>query len=309
MNTLQEVIRPVRALVFGRTHPGSRRVENQDSFLISDLGATDQEDGFRVDSKEMRLDPQEVGDVTIRSEGLLLMVADGMGGAAAGGVASELASTYAYQDLLRRWLPERDRSPHRLAVTLRSAVEWANARVHDRSQQHPQLHGMGTTMTAAVVLGDVLYIAQVGDSRAYLLRDDAAVQLTRDQSMVQQLISSGMLSPEEAETSHHRHVILQALGISEQVQVDMTYQPLRQGDVVMLCSDGLSGLVRGEEAAGIVREAPDLAAACDRLVALANERGGPDNVTVVLGRFDGPGLKEASPDDVVQHQVFELPPS
>lgn len=306
MNTLPEVIRPVQAFVFGATHPGARRVENQDSFLAADLSAAEAQNGYRIDSKELA-GTEDVGQITIGSQGLFLMVADGMGGAAAGGVASELAATYTYEDLLRRWIPERDRSPQRLAITLRSAVEAANTRVHGQAQQHAQLHGMGTTLTAAVVLGDVLYIAQVGDSRAYLLRGESAVQLTRDQSMVEQMIASGLLSPEEAEQSKHRHVILQALGISDHVQVDLTYQPLRRGDVAILCSDGLSGLVRPEEMAAVINAAEDLAAACGDLIALANERGGPDNITVVVARFGGPGLEDPRPEDPAGYRVLQLP--
>lgn len=307
MNTLQEVIRPVRAVVFGRTDTGSRRSENQDSFLAVDLGAADREDGYRLGSRELPGEGEGVGDLTLRPEGLLLLVADGMGGAAAGGVASELATTYTFEELLRRWIPERDRSPHRLAVTLRGAVEWANARVHERSQQHAELHGMGTTLTAAVVLADVALIAQVGDSRAYLVRGGAAAQLTQDQSMVQQMIASGLLAPEDAERAQHRNVILQAIGITDHVQAEITWQQLRRSDILVLCSDGLSGLVRAEEIATAVGEGMDLVHACDTLIALANERGGPDNITVVMARVDGPGLEEPMGTDPAGYQPYALP--
>ncbi|HUG40045.1 MAG TPA: protein phosphatase 2C domain-containing protein [Longimicrobiales bacterium] len=309
MKTLEEVIRPVAVRVVGRTHTGRRRAENQDSFLVAELTAGG-EPVYRLDSKELHPGDPPVGAFTLGPAGLLLLVADGMGGAAAGGVASELATSYMHEELIRRWIPERDRSPVRFAGALRAAVEWANARVHERAQQHLELHGMGTTMTAAGVLGDVLYVAQVGDSRAYLVREGVAAQLTTDQSVVQQMIAAGLLSPEEAEKSQHRHVILQALGIADHVQVDVTYQQLRRDDVAVLCSDGLSGLVKDTEIAAAVndgREDPTRATA--QLIELALERGAPDNVTVVLAVFEGEGLQVPGPEDAPGRRVLDLPGS
>lgn len=166
---------------------------------------------------------------------------------------------------------------------------------------------MGTTLTAAVVLADVAVIAQVGDSRAYLVRGGVAAQLTQDQSMVQQMIASGLLAPEDAERAQHRNVILQAIGITDHVQAEITWQQLRRADILVLCSDGLSGLVRAEEIAAAVGEGADLVRACDTLIALANERGGPDNITVVMARLDGPGLEEPVGTDPAGYQPYALP--
>lgn len=163
---------------------------------------------------------------------------------------------------------------------------------------------MGTTATMAALLNDTLYIAQVGDSRAYLVRDGVAIQLTKDQSLMQKLIEAGELTEEEAAQSERRNIILQALGPEPSVKLDLTHQRVRRGDVLILCSDGLSGLVRPEEIATVVSEELDLSAACDRLIGLANDQGGPDNVTVIAARFEGSGLEEASASDVVGHRVF-----
>jgi len=169
---------------------------------------------------------------------------------------------------------------------------------------------MGTTTTAVGVLSDHVYVSQVGDSRAYLIRNGQAVQLTKDQSLMQRLVEAGELTEEEAAQSERRNIILQALGPDAKVKVDLTYQEVRRGDVLVLCSDGLSGQVKKDEIAEIAGRAQDLPAACDRLIALANERGGPDNITVVIARFDGEGLRDSrgggDQQEDVGHQVYPL---
>jgi PPM family protein phosphatase len=137
----------------------------------------------------------------------------------------------------------------------------------------------------------------VGDSRAYILRDGDLTQVTRDQSLVNQLIEAGQLTEEEAETFEHNNIILQALGTSEMVQVDLTYVDLRVDDTLLICSDGLSGMVRAEDIRGVLTEQEDPADACAKLIASANDAGGHDNVTVVIVKFLGAGLPELAPDD------------
>ncbi len=280
----------------GRTDPGRDRSENQDSFLIVDLS---EPGGYRLESKELELPPDPVGTFELGSRGALLLVADGMGGAAAGGVASELAVSYVHEELSREWVDADDPSPDRFAAALRRAVERANERLHERSRQHPALHGMGTTLTAVGVLAPSLCIAQVGDSRAYLIRRDQAVQLTLDQSVVQHLVSAGLMTELQARDSAHRGVLLQALGTTHRIQVELTSHELQRGDVILLCSDGLSGMITPDDLAAAVHDADDLGAACDDLVRLANHRGGPDNITVVIARFDGEGLEETRADDLI----------
>ena len=224
--------------------------------------------------------------------GALYLVADGMGGAAAGEVASEMAATGIYRYLVDTWQSDQQVSEERFVHRLREAVELANLQIHNYAREHPEVRGMGTTATVAGIWRDRLYLAQIGDSRGYLVRDGEARQLTRDQSLTQRLVDVGELTEEEAEASERRNIILQALGPDALVKVDLSWQALQQGDVLIICSDGLSNLVRRDDIAQAVTEEPDVAAVCRQLVALANERGGPDNITVVAVRFDGDGLPE-----------------
>jgi protein phosphatase len=165
---------------------------------------------------------------------------------------------------------------------------------------------MGTTATIAGLLGDRLYLVQVGDSRAYLVRDGKAQQLTKDQSLMQRLVEAGELTPEEAEVSDRRNIILQALGPEAHVTVDLTHQQLRKGDTLILCSDGLSGMVKAEEIASLTATEPDVRMMCRKLVDRANARGGPDNITVVAVRFDGEGLTPCNTADTVGYTAFPL---
>ena len=165
---------------------------------------------------------------------------------------------------------------------------------------------MGTTVTAAGIFASDLYLAQIGDSRAYLVRGNEAIQLTKDQSLMQRLVDAGELTEDEAEQSERRNIILQALGPDPRVKVDLTRQTLRRGDTLIICSDGLSGLVRREELPAMVARNPELADLCSALIDLANERGGPDNITVVAAHFEGQGLPEPSEAEDVGYAVYHL---
>jgi len=286
----------IRVEVFGKTDLGRTRDHNEDRFLVADLTR-----------KAASLQP-EVRRHDIGPRGTLLVVADGMGGAAAGELASEMATDTIYSHLVKTWNAEDELTPQRFAYRLKEAVEVANASIHAHAKAHPEVRGMGTTTTAAGVLHDHLYLTQVGDSRAYLIRGGQAHQITKDQSLMQRLVEAGELTEEEAAQSERRNIILQALGPDPKVKVDLTHQEVRRGDILVLCSDGLSGQVKKEEIAAIVSAAPDLSTACDRLIALANERGGPDNITVVVARFDGDGLRFSGggQQEDVGHQVYPL---
>jgi protein phosphatase len=286
----------IRVDVFAKTDLGRTRDHNEDRFLVADLTR-----------KAASLQP-EVRSHDIGPRGTLLVVADGMGGAAAGEVASEMATDAIYSHLMKTWNAGDEVTPQRFAYRLKEAVEVANASIHAHAKAHPEVRGMGTTTTAAGVLNDHLYLTQVGDSRAYLIRGGQAHQITKDQSLMQRLVEAGELTEEEAAQSERRNIILQALGPDPKVKVDLTHQEVRRGDVLVLCSDGLSGQVKKEEIAQIVTSSPDLSAACDKLISLANERGGPDNITVVIARFDGDGLRHAdgNQQDEVGHQVYPL---
>ncbi|HEY5218812.1 MAG TPA: hypothetical protein VIJ16_03335, partial [Gemmatimonadaceae bacterium] len=160
--------------------------------------------------------------------------------------------------------------------------------------------------TIAGLFADKLYLVQVGDSRAYLVRDGVARQITKDQSLMQKLVEAGEITEEEAERSERRNIILQALGPEASVKVDLTHQQLRTGDVLVLCSDGLSGQVSRDQIGEVVRDEPDLMVVCKRLIDMANAVGGPDNITVVAARFDGEGLTATTADDEIGHRVFPL---
>ena len=285
---------PVVVHVFGRTDVGRTREHNEDAFVVADL-TTDR----------ATLQP-EVRTHTAGEHGSLFMVADGMGGAAAGELASQMATDVVLGELQKNWRTSPRHDGETFAAALRAAGESANAHIHEYATKHPENRGMGSTATIAGILGDTLYLAQIGDSRGYLVRDGVARQITRDQSLVQRLVEAGELTVEEAEQSDRKNIILQALGPEPSVKIDLTHQQVNRGDVLILCSDGLSGQVRVDEIGQVVREEPDLVAVCKRLIDLANEAGGPDNITVVAARFDGEGLDAASGSDDVGHRVFQL---
>jgi serine/threonine protein phosphatase PrpC len=281
----------IEVRVFGQTDVGQVREHNEDNFLVADLTR-----------KTRSFDPTE--SCTLGRSGAVFGVCDGMGGAAAGEVASQLAVDMIYDRLSEAKAP---RGREELARRLVKAVQDAGLRIFGEARADRSRRGMGTTSTMATLMDERLFLAQVGDSRAYLLRDGELTQITRDQSLVNQLIEAGQLTEEEAETFEHNNIILQALGTSEVVQVDLTYVDLRAGDSLLICSDGLSGMVRSEDIGHVLVEVEDPIEACAKLIAAANEAGGHDNVTVVMVKFSGPGLPEVSPDDApVSYQKYSF---
>ena len=285
----------VEAVVAGRTHPGQRRSENQDNFIICDLSNGDE-------GLILRPDAQGGGGarLSIGPRGALLLVADGMGGAAAGRLASGLACTFIVAELQQGWQADREVTPRQFVFRLTEAVVQANTRIHTHAQRNIETNGMGTTATAVGIFDGFLYIAQVGDSRAYLIRNGEATQITRDQSLVQHMIDAGALDPNNPQIKVRGNIIMQALGVRPDVEVDVTYHELRRDDFVLLCSDGLHGLIRDDEIAATVRRIGTPSEVCEELIALANERGAPDNVTVVGGLFGGAGLSGTLPGEAVQ---------
>jgi PPM family protein phosphatase len=284
----------VRVSVFGKTDLGRSRDHNEDTFLVADL--TTGNASLQPDVRR-----HEIGQ-----RGSLFMVADGMGGAAAGELASAMAADLIYRHMATAWANDSIHSSDQFAFRMREGVELANAKIYSYAREHPEVRGMGTTVTAAGVFGSDLYLAQIGDSRAYLVRGTEAIQLTKDQSLMQRLVDAGELTEDEAEQSERRNIILQALGPDPRVKVDLTHQAIRRDDTLILCSDGLSSLVRREEFAQLVEEHEDLPALCSALIDLANDRGGPDNITVVAVRFEGEGLPKADGTEGVGHQAYQL---
>jgi len=215
----------------------------------------------------------------------LFVIADGMGGAQAGEVASHLAASSAQR-------AERDGPSDESDVV--QLIQDANRSVYERARADESTSGMGTTMTVALVDGDSVRIGHVGDSRAYLVRDHSLEQLTEDHSLVGELVRSGRLSPEEAEDHPHRSVITRVLGTDPDVDVDSFSVAARPGDLFMLCSDGLTSMVDDSQILEVLEEHPgDVKAAAQALVDAANASGGDDNITVVLFQI-------ASLDDTIE---------
>ncbi|HSE38846.1 MAG TPA: protein phosphatase 2C domain-containing protein, partial [Blastocatellia bacterium] len=208
-------------------------------------------------------------------------------GAAAGEIASEMAVT------TMRELLSQTTSPTDISEQLRAAAEVANERIWNRSQDNPELSGMGATLTAVLVQGTTAYIAQVGDSRAYLIRRQQIKQLTKDQSLAQMLVDSGAIKPEQMD-SVPQNVIMQAMGTQPAVKVAMSAVQLFRNDCLVICSDGLSNKLPPNELREMVQDVDDLTDACRLLIDKANERGGEDNITVIIARFDGEALYSAS---------------
>ena len=286
--------------LYAKSDVGRVRRGNEDNFLVLDL-TTEQTwtgaDGATPPDKLTRFD--------LGQRGLVLVVSDGMGGALAGDVASRMAVDSVKEMLIggegnASCDPELD-----LVECLKNATIYANLAIHHRSQEDSRCAGMGATFTGAAIRGDSLDLVQVGDSRGYIIRKDHIRLATKDQSLVQQLVDVGQISESEAETHMFRNVILQALGAQSEVTPVTGRIRLRQGDLVLLCSDGLSGKLRSDDIQQIVlNSGGDLSKACDALIDEANNRGGEDNITVVLARFQGDDLEAPASDRI----TIELPP-
>jgi PPM family protein phosphatase len=212
-------------------------------------------------------------------KGVLIVVADGMGGCQAGEVASRIAV-----ETVARAYYASTREPH---AALTAAFHEANSEIHQLSLFRPELSGMGTTCTALVIHGGMAHSGHVGDSRLYLIRSSSIYQMTEDHSVVEELIKRGTLTPDAARRHVDRHIILRALGSRATVEVATWDQPLpvRPGDWFVVCSDGLHGAV-GDEEIFQATQCGEAAAACECLVATARERGGYDNITVAIARVD-----------------------
>ncbi len=246
-----------KLIMTGRTDPGMVREHNEDCFLIVP------ESGFAL-------------------------LADGMGGHLAGEVASAMAIDQIAHQLLNAF---RDASPDPAvndapeSSTLVEAIKTANTAIHDASMHRPEQAGMGTTIVAAAFRDKRLTVAHVGDSRLYRFRHGELRQITEDHSMVQELLRRGLITPEEARTSVNRNLVTRALGVDPIVEVDVKEDVIEDGDLYLLCSDGLNDVLDDEEMAAILTELEhDLEAATHRMVEEVNKRGGPDNVSIVLVR-------------------------
>lgn len=289
----------VNVEIHATSHVGRVRRGNEDNYLLLNISkskawTSSQDNGeFVIESQAFDVD----------DNGIVMAVSDGMGGALAGEVASKMAVETVCEKLLS---PEDDDSTltpesydHLLISNLYNATLYANYLIHQQGRSDPQFQGMGATFTAIGVTPKAVDIIQVGDSRAYLVRAGKIYQVTKDQSLVQQLIDAQQISPEEAETHTLKNVILQALGAQNEIYpVSARVQP-HMNDVFLLCSDGLSNKVDAANMQRIVLENIEkLEMAAAQLVKEANERGGEDNITVVIAKFSGEGLANPEGEDV-----------
>lgn len=240
------------------------------------LTARGVEYAWRTDIGRVRARNED--SVAVDAAAGLLVVADGMGGHNAGDVASRMAVDGVLAAMQR---DAADEEPQRLLAALRHA----NDAIYDAAGEDYERSGMGTTVVAAWLRPTGVLAAHVGDSRLYRLRGGAIEPLTRDHTQVQDLVDRGILTPAQARVSGRRNMLSRALGTYREVEIDCAAHPCAPGDVYLLCSDGLTNMVEDGEIAEIVSTTPSLAAAADRLVTLANERGGRDNITVALARL------------------------
>ena len=293
--------------LYAKTHVGRVRSGNEDNFLVLDLSAPLAWTGSNADTPPEELLRVEVGD-----KGVVLVVSDGMGGALAGDVASRMA-VETVRDMLAGGddgVFEADAesfcaSGTPLVDCLRNATDYANFAIHRKSQEDPRCSGMGATLTAAAITSEGVSLLQVGDSRGYIIRGNHIKLATKDQSLVQQLVDVGQISEQEAETHMFRNVILQALGAQPDLAPVTGLVRVYRGDLLLLCSDGLSGKLNSQDMIEIVADSNgDLARACEALVDEANERGGEDNITVILARLIGDDLPSPDTDRI----TVEFPP-
>jgi protein phosphatase len=291
--------------IHAASHIGRIRKGNEDNYLLLDIAGAkawtgSQEDGeFVIESQSFEVD----------GNGVIMAVSDGMGGAMAG----EVASTMAVETVSEKMLDDDtdktltpDEQEHYLINKLYEATVFANHLIHQQGRSDPQFQGMGATFTAIGVTPEATDIIQVGDSRAYLVRGGKIYQITKDQSLVQQLIDAQQISAEEAEKHTLKNVILQALGAQNEIYpVSARVAPYKD-DVFVLCTDGLSNKVSAGEIQEIVLANFDqLQNSCAELIKLANENGGEDNITLIVAKFTGDELVE-SDEEGVKLELIDL---
>lgn len=254
---------------FGRTDVGLVRESNQDHFLIAELART-------MWVLQTSLPQPEIQHGNRR--GHLFLIADGMGGHFGGEIASALTVKTVEQFMLDVF--------HR-AEDFQTALKQAHFRLLKKSARHPEVSGMGTTLTMAVANNWKLFVVHAGDSRCYLFRNNELMQLTTDHTIVAELIRNGALKPEDAAHHRYRNVVTNVVGASlDQVQVEVQEFELQPEDVLLLCSDGLNDMLKDDEICDILQTERDPQMACDRLVNEALEKGGRDNITTIVTRFD-----------------------
>lgn len=285
--------------IHATSHIGRVRRGNEDNYLLLNIShskawtSSQEPNEFIIESQNFEVD----------ESGIVLAVSDGMGGALAGEVASKMAvdtvSEKILTDDLDKTLASSENFNDCLIGKLYDATVYANYLIHQQGRSDAQFQGMGATFTGVGITQDAVDLIQVGDSRAYLVRSGKIYQVTKDQSLVQQLIDAQQISAEEAETHTLKNVILQALGAQNEIYPVSARLTPHRDDVLLLCSDGLSNKVTAAHMQKLVLDNADhLEIACAELVKEANANGGEDNITVIIAKITGDDLQPAAGDEV-----------
>jgi PPM family protein phosphatase len=273
--------RPLAVRAFGLTDPGRVRPSNEDQFLVAELAKA-----MRVQYASLPQPKTQYAD----ERGYLFIVADGIGGHQAGEQASAMAvqtiEAFALNTL--KWFFRlKGTGEQDILKEFQTVLQQADARICEEAAQHTELAGMGTTVTMAYNFGSRLFVVHVGDSRCYLFRARQLLRLTHDHTLVEEMVRRGELQPEEAAHHHLRHVITNAVGGKELgINVECHRLELEPDDTLLLCSDGLTEMVPEDRIAAVLHADQEPRAACERLVAEANENGGKDNISVIVARFE-----------------------
>ncbi len=276
--------RPLLVRAAGLTDIGQKRSTNEDQFLIAEIGRA-----LRIQQSSLPQPRTVFGDQRAH----LLVVADGMGGHQAGEQASALAVQTIEDFILNTFTFVLRLQGENVVQEFHDALKAADARVFEEAARRPELAGMGTTLTLAYTVSSCLFVVHAGDSRCYLRRDQQLFQLTNDHTLVNQMVRNGVLPAADARKHHLRNIITNAVGGSEKgIQVEVHKATLEPGDVVLLCSDGLTEMVPDVQLGEVLKDEPDPAAACRQLVDLANQAGGRDNITAIVARFDAVQLDD-----------------
>lgn len=262
--------------ISGVSNVGLVRQRNEDSYLYGNLESGD------------RSTPGEPKVLAVSDGPALMVVADGVGGAASGELASSIATSCIFSELQMWWRSGEGRDSATVPKAMGHAIDVANEAIWGRAQGAPAHHGMGTTVTIALLVHGEVHLGQIGDSRGYVIRNGKARQITKDQSLVQRLIDAGRMTRSEAEKSEHRNIILQALGPEQRVVSDLYEENLEAGDLILVCSDGLSNQVTQDEIGEYGLAAKQPSDLCDALLARALETGAPDNVTALAALVKAP---------------------
>ena len=272
--------RPLSVESFGLSDRGKHRETNEDQFVTASL------------MRALWIQQSSVPQSTVRyadHRGHVFIVADGMGGAAGGEKASAIAVGAVEEFLLNalRWLLALDASAEATVLReFKAALRTADACVYAAATSTPGLRGMGTTLTMAYSLDADLFVAHAGDSRGYLLRGGVLQRLTRDDTLVQQMVETGLITPDKAAEHEFRHIVTNVVGgPTPGVHASVHRMRLEPGDVLLLCTDGLTGMLPDDRLATVLQACAGPQDACEQLVRLANEQGGTDNITVIVARY------------------------